>query len=212
MQKAGLYLAIVAMLSATFAIGMWARLRPAEVLQKSLADIPAQLGDWQLTREGVLPTSVKDRLRASSYLSRTYSNGRTELDLFVAYYSSQRAGESMHSPKHCLPGAGWDISQHRTIAIPIGRESFTVNQYGIQKGPVHALTLYWYQSKDRVVANEYRAKVLFAYDGIVNSRTAGSIVRITGADKPETAADASRFARLIIREVQRCLGAPTPAE
>src|SRR5262249_54096000 len=56
-----------------------------------------------------LTAGTMAQLKASSYLSRTYVKRGMRADLFIAYYAQQRAGESMHSPKHCLPGAGWEI-------------------------------------------------------------------------------------------------------
>ena len=32
---------------------------------------------------------------------------RTQIGLYIAYFSTQRTGQSIHSPQNCLPGAGW---------------------------------------------------------------------------------------------------------
>ena len=58
-------------------------------------------------------------LDPTSYLSRTYRKGSNDADLFIAFYAQQRAGESMHSPKHCLPGSGWEIWKHDSAPVPI---------------------------------------------------------------------------------------------
>ena len=65
-------------------------------------------------------------------LSRAYGKDSKELDLFIAFYAQQRAGESMHSPKHCLPGAGWEIWQHDSALVLTGGQQYEVNKYSIQ--------------------------------------------------------------------------------
>jgi EpsI family protein len=205
MRKSVLYVATLGMLTTALALGTWSQHRPTESLYRPLQDIPATLGQWHLVQVQQLTPSVEDKLRASSYLSRTYSNGQTNLDLFIAYYAVQRAGESMHSPKHCLPGAGWDISHHETLDLPLAGRTVEVNKYDIQKGTEHALTLYWYQSRDRIIANEYSAKVMLAYDSILKGRTAGSIVRIVCPNNTQSTVQAEKFAKLVIPQMQKCL-------
>lgn len=212
MRRPELYLATVFLLAATLIAAGWADHRRPDSLARPLSEIPYTLGNWHTVAEQQLTPAVQEKLRASSYLSRTYSNGDTHVDLFIAYYAMQRAGESMHSPKHCLPGAGWDISNHEEIPLAFGASTVTINKYGIQKGTEHALTLYWYQSKDRIIANEYKAKVLFAYDSIAKGQSAGSIVRIISPTDSSAIRHASDLARLVIPEMQRCLNTRQPLQ
>jgi hypothetical protein len=96
----------VALLIATaFMLGV-ANRRVPEPLAIPLDRIDSQIAGWHAVRDRALPDSTVRTLAATSYLSRTYQKGNMQLDLFIAFYAQQRAGESMHSPKHCLPGAG----------------------------------------------------------------------------------------------------------
>ncbi|MBV9267436.1 MAG: EpsI family protein [Acidobacteriaceae bacterium] len=205
MRKTGTYIVAIGMLSAALGLGTWSDRRPVESLHRSLEQIPAQLGPWHVVAQLPLSAGAEKQLKASSYISREYSDGRTTLSLFIAYYAVQRAGESMHSPKHCLPGAGWDISQHETVKLPLNSAIVPINRYEIQKGSEHATTLYWYQSSDRIVANEYVAKVLLGYDALTKGRTAGSIVRIISGTNEVSEKQLEAFAKLVIPEMQRCL-------
>jgi hypothetical protein len=65
---------------------------------------------------------------------------------------------------------------------------------------------YWYQSKTRIVANEYIGKILLARDTILSGHTAGSIVRITLPDAATSSAEGVAFATLLVPEVERCFG------
>jgi EpsI family protein len=161
----------------------YALTRRAELIQpsKPLAEFPVAVGDWRMAREGVIEQDERDVLRADDYLTRQYaaSYGRTA-NLFVAYFQSQRAGQTPHSPKNCLPGSGWAWSVADTIHVNItGRaRPIEINRYIVSKGDDHAVVLYWYQSRDRVVASEYQAAMFTAWDALRYNRTDIELVRV----------------------------------
>ena len=148
---------------------------------KPLAEFPKSIGDWRMVREGVIEQEDKDVLRADDYLTRQYaaSSGKSA-NLFVAYFQSQRAGQTPHSPKNCLPGAGWTWSVADTIRVEIaGRaQPIEINRCVVAKGDDHAVVLYWYQSRDRVVASEYHAAAFTAWDALRYNRTDTELVRV----------------------------------
>jgi EpsI family protein len=151
-----------------------------------------------------LPDSTVHALDASSYLVRTYQKGGSQLELFIAFYAQQRAGESMHSPKHCLPGAGWEIWNHDSVFVPVHGTQVEINKYSIQNSGTRMIMFYWYQSKTRIVASEYLGKILLARDTVLSGHTAGSIVRIMLPDTPAAGAAGAAFATRLIPEVERC--------
>jgi EpsI family protein len=131
----------------------------------------------------------------SDYTNRTFFN-QTDLpvQLYVGYYASQRTGDTIHSPKNCLPGAGWDPvhSGYATIAVPGGRQ-IIVNEYVIQQGLNKQLVFYWYQGRGRVVASEYAGKFWMVADAITRNRTDGALVRLV---TPMNDAESKARARL----------------
>src|SRR5512138_2316942 len=143
--------------------GLTARRIP-EVLPVPLDQVSPQISGWTMSEEHKLPSRTLRALDASEYLSRTYRKDAVDLDLFIAFYAQQRAGESMHSPKHCLPGAGWEIWQHDSALVPVAGQQIRINKYSIQNSGTRMLMFYWYQSKNRIVASEYLGKVLLARD------------------------------------------------
>lgn len=80
--------------------------RKSEMLAQPLANIERNIAGFKGVENPALDEPTMHALKPTSYLSRTYSNGNWSAELFIAFYAQQRAGESMHSPKHCLPGAG----------------------------------------------------------------------------------------------------------
>jgi EpsI family protein len=148
---------------------------------KPLTEFPKSIGDWRMVREVVIEQEDKDVLRADDYLTRQYaSSSGKSANLFVAYFQSQRAGQTPHSPKNCLPGAGWTWSLADTIGVQIaGRaQAIEINRYIVTKGDDRAVVLYWYQSRDRVVASEYRAAAFTAWDAVRYNRTDTELVRV----------------------------------
>ena len=151
------------------------------LLRKSLGDLPLKLGIWEGT-EVPIDDPVKEVLGATDLLNRVYYGPErsTAVGLFVGFFSSQKKGGAIHSPKNCLPGAGWSAIRGDTVAIAVpGRsEPMVVNRYIIQKDRQRQVVLYWYQSQGRVIASEYAAKLFLIWDALVNKRTDGALVRI----------------------------------
>jgi EpsI family protein len=148
---------------------------------KPLGGFPTQVGGWRMVQQGVMEQEVKDVLRADDYITRDYAASPTRVaNLFVAFFKSQRAGQTPHSPKNCLPGSGWVWTVSDTIPVNVtGRgEPIQVNRYIVSKGEDRSVVLYWYQSRDRVVASEYKAAAFVALDALRYNRTDTSLVRV----------------------------------
>jgi EpsI family protein len=148
---------------------------------KPLSAFPTVIGEWRMLREGVIEHDQKDVLRADDYLTRQYAaTGGKQTSLFVAFFRSQRAGQTPHSPKNCLPGSGWTWSVSDTIGVNVaGRaQPIVINRYIVSKADERAVVLYWYQSRERVVASEYRAAAFTAWDALRYNRTDTELVRV----------------------------------
>jgi EpsI family protein len=148
----------------------------------SLASFPNQLGDWTMVREGVIEKEIMEVLRADDAITRWYAkpNSSRAADLFIAYFNTQKTGKAPHSPKNCLPGAGWLPIINDRITIPIqGHEPVEANRYVVARGNSRSLVLYWYQSSRRTVASEYKAKVFTVLDSIRYNRSDTAVVKVT---------------------------------
>ena len=157
-----------------------------------MSAFPAQLGEWRLATEGAIDKDVREVLRADDILSRVYGRGGTFASLFVAYFKTQRAGQAPHSPKNCLPGSGWTPSSAEMVGISIPglSEPIRVNRYVVAKGPDKSVVFYWYQTRNRVIASEYEAKLYLVLDSIRYNRSDTALVRVVipVADGNEAAA------------------------
>jgi len=180
--------------------------RIPENLEAPLNSIAAQIEGWTAAGDNTLLEPTVRALKPTAYLSRTYQKQGRDLDLFISFYAQQRAGESMHSPKHCLPGAGWEIWHLGSARMSVDDESFDINKYSIQNAGTRMLMFYWYQSKKRIIASEYLGKILLAQDTLLTGRTGGAIVRVLLVDTPAALDDGIAFSSRVAPEVWRCLG------
>ena len=180
--------------------------RPADKLVFPLSSVPMRVDGWAGKDSPPLDQPTLDVLLPTSYLERTYFRGADRLELFISYYAQQRAGEAMHSPKNCLPGAGWEIWNYGSVRVPFEGQELTINRYSIQSSGERRVVMYWYQSKGRVIASEYLGKVLLIRDSILQGSTAGSIVRVIVPDTPESVQAGIEFSGKMIGELRRCFG------
>ncbi len=148
--------------------------------REQLASFPQTLGQWTST-DIPITSDVLNVLGPGDFLLRDYQiAGGTDVNLFIAYFPSQRAGDAIHSPKNCLPGAGWaPVKADRTMVTVPGRAPFPANRYLIAKGEDRQLVLYWYWAHDRIVASEYAAKFYLVADSIRERRSDGSLIRVS---------------------------------
>ena len=189
---------------------LYSAVRPEFVPPSRLLEsMPATLGSWQLAQTGVIEQDVLDVLKADDILNRIYCNsavpdcmrtGRGAASVFVAAFRSQRTGKAPHSPKNCLPGSGWVPLSSGELAIDVGRPTpISVNRYVVAYGNERQLVLYWYQSRDRAVAGEYKAKFWVMADAIRLNRTDTALVRVivpvVNRDEEGALATASEFVK-----------------
>ena len=175
------FLLVAALMLAT-AIGLQLHSQ-TEVLppRQSLTSFPAQTDGWKSTDE-VLDEQTLDLLGHPEYLLRDYvDEGDREppINLFVAYYPTQKVGETPHTPAHCLPGAGWAPTSREIIAMSAPDGSlFPANRYVVSKTGDRQLVLYWFQAHGRRVASEYRLKYYLVWDSIRMHRSDGALIRL----------------------------------
>jgi EpsI family protein len=146
-----------------------------------LKQFPAQLADWSGIDIPIDPDTL-DVLGDGDFLHRLYQSESepTDVDLFIAYFPTQSAGDTIHSPKNCLPGSGWGPVDSRLINLSLpGHVPFPATRYVVAKGDLRRVVLYWYWAHNRGVASEYWAKYYLVKDSIQMNRSDGALVRIT---------------------------------
>ncbi len=183
--KAGtLRFSLVALPILATAIGLQARPH-SEVFpaRAPLSSLPSQIDGWTGT-DDVLDQQTLEILGHPEYVLREYKDGsqpQSAIALFIAYYPTQKTGDTIHSPDHCLPGQGWVPTSTEVVQIrqPDG-SSFPANRLvGSQSGDPPELVLYWYQAHGRALASGYAAKYYLIADSIRMNRSDGALVRLS---------------------------------
>ena len=125
-------------------------------------------------------------LKFNDYILADFANDVNDsVNLYVAYYESQRKGASIHSPKSCIPGGGWQIKEHDISDLILdGDGVLSVNRLLIQNGTNRQLVYYWFDQRGRNMTNEYIIKWYLFWDSLTKNRTDGALVRITTVVKP----------------------------
>jgi exosortase D (VPLPA-CTERM-specific) len=153
----------------------------------SFVQYPHTVGDWTGRRE-VLEAIYLDALMLDDYYLAEFTRDmQPPINYYIAWYNSQRAGRSAHSPRSCLPGEGWQIKSLTQRALPgvyAGREALRVNRVLIQLGTQRELVYYWFQQRGRVLTNEYIVKWYLLWDALSRNRTDGALVRLVVALPP----------------------------
>ncbi len=161
-------------------------------LRESLESFPVEIDGWRGYPAPDFEPEALEILGVDDYLNRVYLNraDNTAAALYIGYYQTQRAGDTIHSPLNCLPGSGWMPLSHTRITIPVQshppsvpggsapRRGIEINRYVIQKDLDRQLVLYWYQSHGRVIGSEYWGKFYLALDAMRLNRTDAALVRI----------------------------------
>jgi EpsI family protein len=169
-------LVAAALVAAT--VGLTASVNKPAVSAAGTVTVPYTVESWHGQDAGPLDEAT-EALAADLILNRTYkdTDGR-EADLYVAYYSQQRPGVSIHSPLHCLPGTGWDVVSNDTIDLNLGGTPQHVRRLIAQKGSSRVMVLYWYSISGQIIASELASRVQLLSNRIRLGRNDAALVRI----------------------------------
>jgi EpsI family protein len=165
--------------------------------REPLSNMPQTIGGWA-SRDMPMDAETLAVLGDGDFLNRMYTDASLTkpsihpvvdtgahsdllppVELFIGYFPTQRTGQSIHSPQHCLPGAGWTFESSRyTNLYDVNGKRYQIGEYVINNGESRQFVIYWYQAHGRSIANEYRARLHMVTDAIRTNRTDGALVRV----------------------------------
>ena len=175
------YITIALLIIATIANQVFSA-PEAKVPRRPLNDLPKIIGDWKTEDEQQIGEGSMAVLQVDDYIMRSYTNGKGEtIGLYIGYFEVQREGKGVHSPRQCLPGAGWSIIKHSEYQLSMKGHNpavVPINLHLMGKGDQRQLYLWWYYGRGRIYANEYVNKLYLIWDAMTKRRTDGSLVRV----------------------------------
>lgn len=147
---------------------------------KPFNTFPLAISDWKGEKDS-LDERVYNILGVEDYILANYRNSKRDLvNLYVGFYQSQKEGDIIHSPKNCMPGAGWNIAKTSQEMVEVDGQSEPIKiiKLLLQKGGEKQIVFYWFQSRGRIISSEYMQKIWLVIDSIFKHRTDGSFVRL----------------------------------
>jgi len=143
---------------------------------------PLEIDGWQGKHE-ILEDKYIKKLKLTDYALINYTmSDQIPINFYSAYYSSQRKESTTHSPRSCIPGGGWEITNTEKImlnGISISSKPLYVNRLVIEKNEVKQLVYYWFKQRNRLITNEQMIKWYFFIDSLKIQRTDGALIRLT---------------------------------
>lgn len=152
-------------------------------LRKGMSAFPSVIGEFTAVNSQKFDEQVVAVAGMDDYLMWQFADkeGYT-IGLYIGFYEDQTEGGIIHSPRHCMPGSGWEIFDLKEQPLELSTgQSYVVNRMFLQKGIDKQLAHYWYQGRGRVVANEYLDRFYMVLDSVLKKRSDGALVRITGS-------------------------------
>ncbi len=180
----------------------------------TFAEFPLHIGPWRGTLQTMQSGYVKE-LKFTDYILANYTDAdQPRVNFYVAYYASQHAGDSAHSPRSCIPGGGWvikSLTQRDIKNVRINGQPLRVNRVLIQMGSTRQLVYYWFQEQGRLLTNDYLVKWFLFWDALTRNRTDGALVRLVTDIPPDgTAAQADQRLATFAQAMSQHLGAFVP--
>jgi exosortase D (VPLPA-CTERM-specific) len=188
--------------------------------RRDFSRFPLSIQGWTGYRQQ-LEGVYLDALQLDDYLlmnfapaAQTSGSGlEAPINLYVAYYASQRTGHSVHSPSSCLPGGGWRLQQAGPVevsGVTVNGAPLRVNRAIIQQDAERQLVYYWFMERGRALTSEYIVKWYLAADAVTRHRSDGALVRLImplpdGADPARADAQMGRFAAAVVPELRTYL-------
>lgn len=173
--------------------------------------LPTVIGDFKAVNEQSFDEQVLNLLGVDQYIMREYQNEEGyPLWLYVGFYESQAEGQMIHSPKHCMPGSGWNTLESSDVKLDTQAGTVTISRMFLQKGLDKQLAHYWYQGRGRVVANEYVDRAYMVLDSLTKRRSDEALIRITGpgAQFEEDVKKQLTFAKNLLPILEKYLPGP----
>ncbi len=201
------FVTALVLLAATFALSRGVEFREKIPLKKSFNEFPLTVGEWAGKRQSMEQLFI-DSLHFSDYIMVSYRNPKgPEIDFYVAYYETQRKGETTHSPETCFPGSGWSFKQAGLAIIDGGDgRMMKVNRTLVEKSGSRQLMYFWFPQRGRILTSLPQVKIYSFWDALTRQRTDGALVRmITPVYKSERIEDAEKRLQGFAREIAPAL-------
>lgn len=173
------YWLMLALFGLAFAGRMWVRApKPLADEQVDLHRLAPELAAWHREAPKISERAA-EQLKADQILMYDYFDARQRrVEFFIGYYRDQQFGAQVHSPLHCLPGAGWTILRNEKLTLPFEKMSGMASKLDIGKKNEQQYVVYWFVSEGEVVKNEVDLKIRLLRNALLRRGTSVYFYRV----------------------------------
>lgn len=149
-------------------------------MNKPFSQFPTIVNSWRMTSQAEFSEDTLNVLRPTDYLSRQYAaQDGSVVNLYLGYHGGGKGSRGIHSPKHCLPGSGWNEVSSEKRSIDAGGKKINLVRAVYQKGESRELFLYWFQVGEKSLSDEYSLKLSEILNSVTNRRRDSTFVRVS---------------------------------
>ncbi|WP_319583449.1 exosortase C-terminal domain/associated protein EpsI [uncultured Pseudodesulfovibrio sp.] len=151
------------------------------LLEKPLAEFPVRVGEWRMVQEDIFSSEIMAILRPTDYMSRDYVDREGHrVTLYIGYHGGRKGDGGIHSPRNCLPSAGWYTNSTGLVEIPLSDgQDIKIADIVMSKN-VHTVSFYyWYQVRGEILTNEYALKLSEIWNTLVSRRKDAAFIRVS---------------------------------
>lgn len=182
--------------------------------RESYAFLPAEFENFDYKIKPI-DSEIAEVLGADDSLVVDFQSpdGQT-FNLYTAYLTARRDGRSWHSPRQCIPGGGWQVTDLSVVTPGTGPDplDFPYNRMVIEYAGHRQLVYYWYDQRGKKFADEYTMKLSVVYDTLTKRRADGALVRLmTPIPQDQTIAEAEARLKNMARRLNEVMPKYVPA-
>ncbi len=151
-----------------------------------LAAIPLQIGEWE-GADFPISEATAAVLQATEILLRSYADSSgISVGVYLGYFRDQKYGSQIHSPRHCLPGGGWVLTEIQRVPFRFGEKQVEVNRMTITRRARTDQMFYWFHTRSGDLTSEYALKFDLVRNSLLLSPTDAVIIRLTVGQQGRT--------------------------
>lgn len=166
---------------------------------------PFRVGEWAGKKDPV-PDFLVDALKPDNIFSATFTNRNGhQVQLFFDYFAGKNAARGIHSPRNCMPGSGWAITDASENIINLSNRVIPASRFVIQNTKNRQCMDFWYVTRYGDTSNDYVFKLYLMLSSLTFQPNDVAFIRIIGSDTPDGRKALDDFEHQFIGEIYKSL-------
>jgi EpsI family protein len=163
-------------------------------------------------RDERIDESIYRILNADYHILREYrgASGRS-VWLYIGYYGTAKGGRPSHVPQSCYTGQGFSIVEWTKVPAAGGGHGM-LNKMHVKRGNIHQVVLFWYQSKDKILADGIQQNLHRFKNRLLYNRDDGALLRLSTDMNPDNEVQALALLQEFAGQLLKLLPGHWPEE